>query len=226
MCGRYTLHSRLNLLLQQFAVEAGPEWAPRYNVAPTQMAPIVRMRPDGGPRELVPLRWGLVPSWAKEVSIGNRMINARAETVATKPSFRSALRRRRCLVPTDGYFEWKKTPHGKQPYYIRLQAETPFAMAGLWEHWHAGQSDALQTFTVITTESNEATADIHDRMPVILAPEDYETWLDPDLQAPEPLLALLRPFESSEMKLDPVSTRVNSPRHDDPSCIEVQPELF
>ena len=219
MCGRFTLHSRLNLLLQQFAIEAGPDLAPRYNIAPTQLAPVVRVPNVGVPRQMVALRWGLVPFWAKDLAIGNRMINARAETVASKPSFRSAFKKRRCLVPTDGYYEWKKVGKAKQPYFIRKADETPFAMAGLWESWHTGKEDAVETFTIITTEANEATTAIHDRMPVIVSPDDYEMWLDPEFEGQEPLQALLRPYESGDMALDPVSTHVNSPRNEDAECI-------
>ena len=219
MCGRFTLHSRLNLLLQQFALQAGPDWAPRYNIAPTQSVPIVRLSAADGKREMTLMRWGLVPSWAKDISIGNRMINARAETVATKPSFRAAFKRRRCLVPADGYYEWQKTVTGKQPYYIHLRDDTPFAMAGLWESWHADQEDTLDTFTIITTDANRATCHIHDRMPVILDPDDYPLWLDPEFEGREALQTLLRPYESDELQLDPVSTHVNSPRNDDPQCI-------
>ncbi len=222
MCGRFTLHSRLNLLLRQFALQAGPEWAPRYNIAPTQTAPVIRLAPSTGKREMVLLRWGLVPAWAKDTSIGNRMINARAETVATKPSFRSAFKRRRCLVPADGYFEWQKTAAGKQPYYIHLADETPFAMAGLWESWHADQDDAVETFTIITTDASHSTRDIHDRMPVILDADAYPLWLDPEFADREALQSLLGSFESDALQLDPVSTHVNSPRHDDPQCIKKQ----
>ncbi len=156
------------------------------------------------------------------------MINARAETVSTKPSFRTALKRRRCLVPTDGYFEWKKTGKTKQPFLIRLQDEQPFAMAGLWEHWEDASGTALETFSIITTDANRATRAIHDRMPAILSPTAYAQWLDPDVDRPEPLLPLLRPLEEEPMRLDPVSTYVNSPRNDDPECIAPQRdhELF
>ncbi len=219
MCGRFTLHSRLNLLLQQFAIEAGPEWAPRYNIAPTQWSLVVRER-EAGKREMVRLRWGLVPSWAKEVSIGQRMINARSETVAEKPSFRAAFKKRRCLVPANGYYEWATTEEGKQPYYIRLQDETPFAMAGLWESWHSGREDAIETFTIITTDACPATQSIHDRMPVILHQENYDLWLDPEFEGTAALQALLRPLDSDEVRFDPVSRQMNSPKFEDPSCIK------
>lgn len=219
MCGRFTLHSRLNLLLHQFAVETAPHWKPRYNIAPTQTALVVRQI-ESQPRQMVGLRWGLVPSWAKDASIGNQMINARAETVASKPAFRTAFKRRRCVVPADGYYEWAKTQQGKQPYYIRLRDEAPFGMAGLWDSWHTDREDAMETFTIITTDSAECTQPLHDRMPVILRPEDYDLWLDPTFQASAPLQALLRPYDSDEIRFDPVSTLVNSPRNDEATCIE------
>jgi putative SOS response-associated peptidase YedK len=232
MCGRFTLHSRLNLLLQQFAIEAGPELAPRYNIAPTQLVPVVRLQTDvagsddesdDAARELVPLRWGLVPSWANDLSIGNRMINARAETVAEKPSFRAAFKRRRCLIPADGYYEWRKTEQGKQPFYIHRRDQTLLAMAGLWERWHGGQADMVDSFTIITTDANDDTSSVHDRMPVFLDPEAYAMWLDPEFQDRDQLQALLVPYGSGELELTPVSKLVNSPRHESPDCIEPLP---
>ncbi|MDG2380689.1 MAG: SOS response-associated peptidase [Pirellulaceae bacterium] len=219
MCGRFSLHSRLNLLLQQFALEAGPELAPRYNIAPTQSTPVVRVATAQSPRQLVALRWGLVPFWAKEVGIGSRMINARAETLASKPSFRNAFKKRRCLVPTDGYFEWKKAGKTKQPFYIRKTDQTPFAMAGLWESWHTGKEDAVESFTIITTQANDAMASIHDRMPVIVAPDNYEMWIDPEFKGQASLEAILQPYEPEDLTVTPVSTIVNSPRNDDPECV-------
>ncbi|MCA9169692.1 MAG: SOS response-associated peptidase [Planctomycetales bacterium] len=223
MCGRFTLHARLNLLLQQFSLEAGadiaPQIVPRYNIAPTQNAAIVRWDVDRERRELALLRWGLVPSWAKELAIGNRMINARSETIAEKPSFRTAFKRRRCLVLADGYYEWQKTADGKQPFYIHRADERPFAMAGLWESWHTGQPDGVETFTIITTDACAQTAAIHDRMPVILDEPNYDLWLDPEFSGTAELQALLRPYRDDEIAADPVSTYVNSPRHEGPDCI-------
>lgn len=216
MCGRFTLHSRLNLLLQQFAIEAGPELAPRYNIAPTQEVPVVRIRSGNGQRELVMLRWGLVPSWAKDLAIGNRMINARSETVADKPSFRSAFKRRRCLVPADGYYEWQKTEDGKQPFYIHRADDRPLAMAGLWESWHAGQPDAVESFTIITTDSNADTAHVHDRMPVFLEPDDYSVWLDPEFQDRPLLESLLKPYPNGELEMKAVDKGVNNPKNAGP----------
>jgi putative SOS response-associated peptidase YedK len=219
MCGRFTLHSRLNLLLQQFALEAGPEWAPRYNIAPTQQTLVVRVSPDSGERELVPLRWGLIPFWATDKSIGNRLINARAETVRNKPAFRAAFKQRRCLVPADGYFEWQATSQGKQPFYVHRGDGRVLAMAGLWESWHTGQPDALETFCVITTDASPWTASVHDRMPVLLDEDEYAAWLDPEFADSTVLEGMLRPYDRDELQLDPISTRINNPRNDDAACL-------
>jgi len=219
MCGRFTLHSRLNLILQQFAVSAGPTLAPRYNIAPTQSTPVVVDEPGTHQRKLLPLRWGLVPFWADTPSIGSRMINARADTVATKPAFRAAFKRRRCLVPADGYYEWQQRPEGKQPFYLHTSDGGPFAMAGLWESWHSGQADQVDTFTIITTDANDTMAAIHDRMPVILDEDAYALWLDPEFDEPQALQQLLRPCDADFLVATPVSTYVNNPRHEGPQCI-------
>ncbi len=220
MCGRYTLHSRLNLLLQQFAVETAPAYHPRYNIAPTQDAPVVRQRTPKAQRSMDLLRWGLIPLWADDPSIGNRMINARAETAHERPAFRAAFRRRRCLVPADGYYEWQKAATHKQPFYIRVDGGKPFAMAGLWEHWEDDGGNALETYTVLTTDANEATRHLHDRMPVILDKTQYARWLDPHYQEVTSLRKMLRPFPSERVDYYPVSTYVNSPQHEGPQCIK------
>ncbi len=229
MCGRFTLHSRLNQILQQFAIEmADIAFEPRYNIAPTQSAPVIRIQ--NGMRRLDLLRWGLVPSWAKDLSIGSRMINARAETIAEKPSFRSAFKRKRCLVPADGYYEWVREGKRKQPFLIRTTDSGPFAMAGLWESWRSKDSPqtrgSVESFTVITTNANEATCDVHDRMPVILDEEQQQIWLDGSIENANVLQDLLVPYDSSRTKLQPVSTRVNSVKHDDPACLEAERGLF
>jgi putative SOS response-associated peptidase YedK len=174
---------------------------------------------DEPARQLVLFKWGLVPSWAKDAKIGNSLINARAESVAEKPAFRAAFRRRRCLVVADGFYEWQRTGSKKQPYFIRLADDRPFAFAGLWEFWEGPDHSALETCALITTGANELMEPIHDRMPVILAPDDYDRWLDPALQTPEQLQPLLRQFPSGAMVAYPVSTHVNSPRNEDPRCI-------
>ena len=223
MCGRFTQQRPSAELAALFGAEDLAETpGERYNLAPQQLGLVVVERDDLR-RAIVPYRWGLIPSWAKDASIGSRMINARAETIAEKPSFRAAFRRRRCLVPADGYFEWQKAGSGKQPYYIRLEDDRPFAMAGLWESWlNPATNETLQSCTVITTQANQLTQPIHDRMPVILDMADYEMWLDPQLQDPDRLGILLRPFEGSTLRADPVGTYVNSPRNDDPRCVELR----
>jgi putative SOS response-associated peptidase YedK len=217
MCGRYTLRSPGPLIARIFGLAADPGLAPRYNIAPSQAVAVVRQA--DGERRLDMLRWGLVPSWARDPSMGNRMINARGETVHDKPAFRTAFRRRRCLVPADGFYEWQQQDHGKQPFYIRMREERPFAIAGLWEHWTGPDGEPLETCTLITTAPNELLAPIHDRMPVILPPAAWTTWLDPDNQDTELLRALLLPYPANDMTAYPVGRRVNNPRSDDPECI-------
>ncbi len=220
MCGRFTLKTPQNVLLQQFLLDAVPDWSPRYNIAPTQPLLCVRHAPSSDEREAVKLHWGLVPSWADDPKIGNRMINARADGVAEKPSFRAAFKRRRCLVLADGYYEWKREGKAKQPYYFRRRDERPFAFAGLWEVWSKGAGPPLESVTIITTDANELTTPIHDRMPVILDAADYDTWLDVEHSDKDQLQALLAPHDSPEMTVDPVSTHVNNVRNDDPKCVE------
>lgn len=236
MCGRYCLTTPAQSMQRLFGFMGPlPNWPARYNIAPTQLVPIVRVAPAGGEgdgagkesagrRELVQARWGLVPFWAKEAATGAKLINARAEGIAEKPAFRAAFRARRCLVPADGFFEWQATPHGKRPYWVGLKGGTSdepplFAIAGLWERWtKAPDGVPLESCTIITTEANALLRPIHERMPVILAAADYGTWLDPATVLPD-ALALLRPFPAESMTLHPVSTRVNSVRFDDPLCI-------
>ena len=225
MCGRFTLRTPASVLVSTFQLVTEPLWQPRYNIAPTQSVPVLRWDEGAGGRVLTPLYWGLIPSWAKDPSIGNRMINARGESIAEKPSFRSAFKRRRCIVVADGYYEWKKTGSKKQPYLIHLPDEQPFAMAGLWETWTRPASGddektAIESCTVITTTSNEKTRDIHDRMPVILHQQDWSSWLDPHNNDTEHLKQLLLPFDSDLTDMYPVSTHVNSPRNEDPSCTQ------
>lgn len=221
MCGRFTLRTASSEVARQLGLLDVPELTPRYNIAPTQSAAVVR-HAAGAPsgRELVWLRWGLVPRWAKDASIGSKMINARAETVAEKPSYRTALRRRRCLVPADGFYEWQKHAgtRQKQPYHIARADGGVFALAGLWERWDQG-AQPLETFTIITTEANELMRPLHARMPVILPPEAYAAWLDPAVDDPARLAALLRPWAGEDYRATPVSTRVNSPSHDDAGCL-------
>jgi putative SOS response-associated peptidase YedK len=217
MCGRYTLRTPVDTLAERFEIDDAPSSiAASYNVAPTQGVATVLVKE--GKRKLEMLHWGLIPSWADDPHVGNRMINARAETVAEKPSFRKAFRNHRCLVLADGFYEWQKTGNGKQPYYIRMENDSPFAFAGLWESWQNGRE--IRSATIITTDANDVVAPIHDRMPVILHPEDYTLWLDPDFDEKEPLTTLLKPYPAEAMEAYPVSRRVNSPSNNEPSIIE------
>ena len=216
------------MVAEQFALFEVPPFTPRFNIAPSQPVPVVRLAPQQPQpqRELVWLRWGLIPSWAKDPAIGTRMINARAETVAEKPAYRAALRRRRCLVAADGFYEWQRTGKGKQPYFIRMRDDRPFALAGLWEAWEGPDHSSIESCTLLTTEPNELLRPIHDRMPVILPADDYQRWLDPAAEEPERLAPLLRPYPGGEMTADPVSTFVNSPANEGPKCIAPEPGLF
>ena len=219
MCGRFTLRSSSRVVAQALGLPEIPLFQPRYNIAPTQTVAAIRL--NDGARQPSFLHWGLVPSWAGNPSVGNKMINARAETVAEKPAFRSAFKKRRCLVVADGFYEWKKEGKPKPAFFIRLKDERPFAFAGLAEHWHKGDQ-TIDSCTIITTDPNELMASIHDRMPVILSPDDYDLWLDPEFQGKEKLLSLLRPYPADEMIAYPVSTVVNNPRNEKPECIEPQ----
>jgi putative SOS response-associated peptidase YedK len=219
MCGRFTLRTTGKAVADFFGLREIPELLARYNIAPTQPVAAVRVSQHHAGRELAMLRWGLIPAWAADPAIGNRMINARADTVATKPAFRKAFRQRRCLIVADGFYEWKKLNGRKQPYYIRLQDGGPFAFAGLWEHWDRGDRP-IDSCTILTTDANELVGSIHDRMPVILDPGDYNLWLDPDIEDAKRLEPLLVPYRSEAMAAYPVSTMVNNPKADDPRCIE------
>jgi putative SOS response-associated peptidase YedK len=218
MCGRFTLRTTGKAVADFFGLSEIPTLPARFNIAPTQPVPAVRVSQDDAGRELALLRWGLIPGWAADPSIGNRMINARADTVATKPAYRKAFHERRCLIVADGYYEWKKPDGRKQPYHIRLQDGGPFAFAGLWEHWDRG-GEPIDSCTILTTDVNELVGSIHDRMPVILPPGDYDLWLDPNVQEAKRLEPLLVPFASDAMAARPVSTLVNNPRADDPRCM-------
>jgi putative SOS response-associated peptidase YedK len=220
MCGRYVSK-------EQAAIErvwnltrgGGNPFGATFNAAPTQQLPIVRVHPKRG-RELTLLRWGLIPSWAKDVSMGAKMINARCETLAGKPAFRSAFQRRRCLVPMAGFYEWQKASAGKVPHFVRLLNADLFAVAGLYEWWPGNPDTApIESYTIITTQANEALVKLHDRMPVILNERDYDAWLDPKNEKTEAINALLKPYPAEEMAAYPVSTRVNNVRNDDDSLI-------
>jgi len=227
MCGRFARRSTQEVLADWFGVELEdmPWFAPSYNAAPQSMQPVVRLNRDSGQREFAQLRWGLVPFWAKDAKFGYSTINARAEEVAAKPAYREALKKRRCLVPADAFYEWqrpalaekgKKTKH---PFAFALKSGEPYAMAGLWERWQSKEGEALETFTILTTDPNELMGPVHNRMPVILEPRDYARWLDPGDPA-RPPLDLLRPFPAEKMVAWPVSDRVGNVRNNDPQLLE------
>jgi putative SOS response-associated peptidase YedK len=218
MCGRYTLKTPVEELAEEFGFEVSSmELPPNYNVAPTQE--VAAILEEDGKRRLELLRWGLIPSWADDPSIGSRMINARSETAPEKPSFRRAFRERRCLIPADGFYEWQRTNGAKQPYYIRMKEGRPFAFAGLWESWKDDGGPEIRSCTILTTKPNALAAEIHDRMPVILPAGSYDAWLDPETGRDE-LYGLLAPYPEDEMEAYPVSRFVNSPQNNDPRCIE------
>lgn len=215
MCGRFTLRNSADSMAEAFALPEMTPFGPRYNVAPTQVVPTVSL--VDGKRAVVPRRWGLVPSWANDLKIGNSLLNARAETVADKPAFRSAFKRSRCLVVADGFYEWRKDGKVKQPFFIRMRDDRPFAFAGLAERWSKGEQP-VESCTIITTDPNPLMATIHDRMPVILPPDVYDVWLDPEFQGRERLTSLLVPYPADEMIATPVSSFVNSPKNQGPEC--------
>lgn len=216
MCGRYTLTVDIKTIAEKFGVPASLETTPRYNVAPTQEV-VTIMR--NGTSHLALLRWGLIPSWAKDESIGSRMINARAETLAEKPSFKGLLRSKRCLIIADGFYEWKQENGSKTPMYITLKNGDPFAFAGLWDQWKSPDGQQVRSCTIITTEPNDVLAPIHNRMPAILLPGAYEDWLDPDMRDDQALSHWLAPYPAEEMTARAVSRLVNDPKRDSPELI-------
>ncbi len=223
MCGRFTLTDPNVDLAVQFGLPQIPDMPPRYNIAPTQPVAAVRVAAADQAREMVMLHWGLIPFWAKDPKIGARLINARSETAAEKPSFRAAFQRRRCLVIADGFYEWQKQNGTKQPFFIHLRDSRPFAFAGLWERWQGPDSDLVESCTLLTTEPNDLLRLVHNRMPVILHPDDYTLWLDPTVQNRDLLQPLMRPFPPQEMEAYAVSRFVNSPNNDTLKCIEPLP---
>ena len=218
MCGRYTLRTPVEKLAEEFGFDnSSIELPPNYNVAPTQG--VAAVLEEDGQRHLEVLRWGLIPPWADDPQVGSRMINARAETAPEKPSFRRAFRERRCLIPADGFYEWKRMNGGKQPYYIHMKEGRPFAFAGLWESWKDDGGPEIRSCTILTTKPNALAGEIHDRMPVILPTGSYDVWLDRESDRDE-LYGLLAPYPEDEMEAYPVSRFVNSPSNNDPRCIE------
>lgn len=224
MCGRFTLFEADKILSREFGVSGFASLSPRYNIAPSQAVAAVRAASAGAGRELALLRWGLVPSWAKDPTIGNRLINARAETAREKPSFRNAFRRHRCLIPTSGFYEWQRLERGKRPYFVRMRDRRPFAFAGLWDRWESPDEGAIETCAILTTAANTVLAPIHDRMPVILPRAEYARWLDPALPDADSLTPLFAPFPAEEIVAFPVDSRVNAPTVDDERCVAPLPD--
>ncbi len=218
VCGRYSLSVPTDVLAKVFRLASMPALKPRFNIAPTQQAPVVRISQEGE-RRLDLLKWGLIPAWADDPSIGNRLINARAESAAEKPAFRTAFRCRRCLIPADGFYEWLKSGKAKQPFLIRLRQGQPFAFAGLWECWRDKDGQHVESFTILTTQPNSVAGKIHNRMPAIVDPAHYEAWLDPKQQDPEALRSMLKPYHAEQMESFPVSSQINNPKN----CIDRPP---
>jgi putative SOS response-associated peptidase YedK len=222
MCGRFARKSTQEVLADWFGFELEdmPWYVPSFNVAPQSVQPVVRLNSDAGNREFALMRWGLVPAWAKGAKIGYSTINARAEDVASKPAFREAFKKRHCLIPADRFYEWMRLDaKSKRPFAIALKSEEPFAFAGLWESWRPIDGESLETFTILTTSENELMRPIHDRMPVILEPRDYDRWLDAGDPA-RPAVDLLRPYPAEKMLAWPVSDRVGNVRNNDPALLE------
>ena len=220
MCGRFNLHANPALLAEIFQLLRQPDWSPRYNIAPSQPVLVIRQQADGtrlGER----LRWGLIPSWADDPAIGSKMINARSESIATKPAFRDAFRRRRCLVPANGFYEWEKiTTKEKQPWHIFSRSDALLTFAGLWDTWNSPDGEKVETCTILTTDANPFMSPVHDRMPVILPMEAFGAWLDPGLNDPAALQQWLVPSSAEGLDREPVGKLVNSPCNDSPKCIQ------
>ena len=219
MCGRFSQSKSAETIAQVFQVNNVPPLTPRYNIAPTQQIQTILQNAEQSQREFQMLHWGLIPSWAKDPKMGARMINARAETVTEKPSFRAAFKQRRCLILADGFYEWQQQEKKKQPFYFRMNNENPFAFAGLWEHWKSGDGEVINSCTILTTEPNDLMRPVHNRMPVIIDPKDYDLWLDTEVKTPELLQPLLHPYSAEEMTAYPVSTKVNKPVNDSAELI-------
>src|SRR5215212_12176855 len=218
MCGRFTQSQSIPWIAQEFGIaEVSCDLGPSYNIAPTQKVAVVV---TDGVKKLVPVRWGLVPSWAKDISVGSKMINARAETITEKASYKNAFKKRRCLVVADGFYEWQNVGDSKRPVYIRLKSGKPFGFAGLYEVWHSPEDEELVSCAIITTEANELMRPIHERMPVIIPKVREDEWLNPATEDKALLLELLKPYPASEMEAYPVSKRVNSPQNNSADCIK------
>jgi putative SOS response-associated peptidase YedK len=219
MCGRYRLSRRKQITEEHFDVaDWQDDWSPRYNIAPTQPVPVIRQHPKEPVRQLSLMKWGLVPTWAKDASGAAGMINARSETAATKPAFRDPIKYRRCLIPADGFYEWQRTSTNRQPYCFEVNNGELFAFAGLWDGWKDATSNWVKSCSILTTTPNTVTSAVHDRMPVILHPDSYDLWLDPGMQNVAAISELLKPFDPSLMRCHPVSTRINHVANDDEEC--------
>jgi putative SOS response-associated peptidase YedK len=220
MCGRYRIARKKEILAEYFDAGHDVDWAPRYNVAPSQDVPVIRQDATKPVRSVSLMRWGLIPWWARDAKAGFKMINARAESVAEKPAFREPLQSRRCLVPADGFFEWAKEGNTKSPYCFARADDSVFAFAGLWDRWKTPDGELVHSCSIITTTANPLVRGIHDRMPVILERDNYDLWLDPGFAKTESVIELLKPCPPELMRSWRVSTRVNSVVNDDPACIE------
>ncbi len=219
MCGRFTLTISGNEIAKSFKVKEVQDWSPRYNIAPSQEV-VTIVQGLQSQRQLKAMKWGLIPSWSKDGQIGNRLINARGETVAEKPSFRNAFKHRRCLIIADGFYEWQNQSNSKQPYYIHLKTRQPFAFAGLWSVWNSGQTEEVLSCCIITTEAHELMKPLHHRMPVLLSGDSYSQWLDPTFSDTDTLGSFLTPYDSNAMSAYQVSQKVNRPTNDHPNCLE------
>jgi putative SOS response-associated peptidase YedK len=233
MCGRYRLSRRKQLVEEYFdSVSDEPDWNPRYNIAPTQPVLVVRQNTKEPVRQLSLMKWGLIPSWAKDSSGAASMINARAETAATKPAFRDALKSRRCLIPADGFYEWARAGKTKQPYCFEVNGGELFAFAGIWDRWKDHTGQWVKSCSILTTTPNTVTSAVHDRMPVILDPDSYDLWLDPRMKDANAASDLLKLYDPRRMRCFPVSTRINHVTNDDEECsrpvglAETQSRLF
>jgi putative SOS response-associated peptidase YedK len=218
MCGRYALHAHPEVIALQFGVDAFPSFLPRYNICPGTDVLGVRSDPAGA-RSATALHWGLIPHWAKDASVGHKLANARGESLDERPAFREAFLASRCLVPASGYYEWKRSGRTKQPWYLQPAKAPLFGLAGITALWR-GPRGPVRSVALITTAANELTARVHDRMPLIIAPEDYAAWLDPRSAEPRALKALVRPYPAERMTAHPVGLRVNRPENDDPGLVE------
>jgi len=219
VCGRYRLSRRKQIIEEHF--DAAPwddDWNPRYNIAPTQSVPVVRQHPKEPVRQVSTMRWGLIPHWAKDASGAARMINARSETANTRPAFRDPMKLRRCLIPADGFYEWKRSGTAKQPFCFEVNDGELFAFAGLWDGWKNAEGQWIKSCTILTTIPNSVTGAVHDRMPVILDPDSYDRWLDPGMNDVQAVSDLLRPYDAQFMRSYPVSTRINRVENDNEDC--------